>query len=240
MNSSDSKKTNTLALLKPEQSLKAICELANLRDDPRDFLRFTERWPGFAGLWTQFYEPASVEPMDVIQAIFYGVFRRRESVRKIWRGGDNDGITDHLLPPLEDLAPNEVEKYYEREKGGSAIGGRWSDQIVPDWRGDRFEYKPFTDFQQGLYLLVSNSRLAKVCANPDCPAPYFIAKKPTQQYCSDGCAQLIQRDWKRRWWAEHGEQWRKDRKKVAARKTGRKEKGSSLGASRRKTKGGNN
>jgi len=110
----------------------------------------------------------------------------------------------------------------------------------PNWRRGRFEYKPFTDFQQGLYLLVSNSRLAKVCANPDCPAPYFIAKKATQQYCSDGCAQQFQREWKRNWWAERGKAWRTNRKRLAPRKPGRKDKRTTVSPSRKKTKGGKN
>lgn len=44
------------------------------------------------------------------------------------------------------------------------------------------------------------------CKNPDCPAPRFIALRKNQFYCSSDCAGLIA---KRRWWAAHGEKWRK-------------------------------
>jgi len=239
MNSSTPKTTNTLALLKPEQSLLAICELANLRDDPRDFQRFSERWRSFAGSWFQWREPASAEPRDVLRANFYALLYRRDSIRSIWRGGETDKITDLLLPLTEDLASDEVAKYDEHAEDGSSIPSRWSAQIVPDWRRGRLEYKPFTDFQQGLYLLVSNSRLAKVCANPDCLAPYFIAKKATQRYCSDACSGVFQRDCKRRWWAEHGKQWRAKRKKAPSGKTQRRGKLSEPNAFHKKTRGGN-
>lgn len=46
------------------------------------------------------------------------------------------------------------------------------------------------------------------CQNPDCPAPRFIARRKDQVYCSSDCAGLIA---KRRWWAKHGEQWRRRR-----------------------------
>lgn len=49
------------------------------------------------------------------------------------------------------------------------------------------------------------------CPNPDCPAPYFIAMRRSQRYCSEACALPAQREFKRAWWAEHGSEWRKQR-----------------------------
>lgn len=48
----------------------------------------------------------------------------------------------------------------------------------------------------------------RYCQNPDCPAPRFIARRKDQVYCSSDCAALLA---KRRWWAKHGEQWRRRR-----------------------------
>lgn len=50
----------------------------------------------------------------------------------------------------------------------------------------------------------------RLCQNPDCPAPRFIARRKDQVYCSSDCAALLA---KRRWWAKHGEEWRKERKR---------------------------
>jgi len=69
----------------------------------------------------------------------------------------------------------------------------------------------------------------RYCPNPACPAPYFIAKKRRQKYCSDACALPAQREFKRAWWDEHGEEWRAKRKRKAER--GRK-------SSRTRRKGG--
>lgn len=51
------------------------------------------------------------------------------------------------------------------------------------------------------------------CPDPDCPAPYFIAQRRSQRYCSEACAQPAQRELKRRWWREHGGAWRRARRK---------------------------
>ncbi len=243
MNSSTSKNVKTLAGRKAEQSLHVLCELANLRDDPNDCERFAKRWPGFVspiggGPGSGIKNPQNQEEL---RRKFHGLLSRRQTIRNIWRGGDSDRLTDLLLPtePPDDLTWEEADKYVDRDEAGLEIGTLWRTQVVPDWRRGRFIYKPRTDFQHALYLLVSKSRLAKVCENPDCPAPYFIARKVVQRYCSDGCAGLFQRDWKRRWWAEHGHEWRAKRKKGSSGKKQRGGKRRKAEASPKKTRGGN-
>jgi hypothetical protein len=44
---------------------------------------------------------------------------------------------------------------------------------------------------------------AKRCGNIDCPAPYFIATKRWQKYCTEKCAGPANREAKRQWWHEH-------------------------------------
>ncbi|HKR33110.1 MAG TPA: hypothetical protein VJT08_21700 [Terriglobales bacterium] len=41
------------------------------------------------------------------------------------------------------------------------------------------------------------------CPTANCPAPYFIARRRSQKYCSDACALPAQRAFKRTWWREH-------------------------------------
>jgi hypothetical protein len=50
----------------------------------------------------------------------------------------------------------------------------------------------------------------RYCKNTDCPAPRFIARRKDQVYCSSDCAALLA---KRKWWASHGEEWRRNRTK---------------------------
>jgi hypothetical protein len=71
------------------------------------------------------------------------------------------------------------------------------------------------------YLLNHHNRTRR-CLNSECPAPYFFAARHTQRYCSEICAQIGERETKRKWWAEHGTDWRKRTKHAAASKTHRK------------------
>lgn len=49
----------------------------------------------------------------------------------------------------------------------------------------------------------------RICGNPQCPAPYFIASRRSQKFCCDACALPAQREYKRKWWNEHRAKKRK-------------------------------
>lgn len=70
---------------------------------------------------------------------------------------------------------------------------------------------PLGPLEIALDYLLLNSDRTRFCLNPDCPAPYFFAKRRSQKYCSEDCAQLAKREAKLRWWKEHGTKWRNDR-----------------------------
>jgi hypothetical protein len=84
----------------------------------------------------------------------------------------------------------------------------------------RPRYVP-SPFEQVLIHFFKSADKARHCGNPDCLTPYFIASRRSQKYCSDTCAAPAQREFKRRWWAEHGEARRKARKR-SAKKSQRK------------------
>lgn len=67
-------------------------------------------------------------------------------------------------------------------------------------------------------------RLRK-CHNPQCAAPYFLARHLNQNFCSEPCAQWGQRQQALAWWNKHGKEERQKRlKKERARGIrGRKE-----------------
>jgi hypothetical protein len=62
-----------------------------------------------------------------------------------------------------------------------------------------------------------------LCGNPGCCTPYYFVCKKGQRFCSEKCAGVGGREAKRRWWREHGKQWRAGRKTKQQPKTkGRK------------------
>jgi hypothetical protein len=195
----------------PAKLLNALVELANLRDDEAAFKWFANRWPDIARVLdrdqlddgrTKFvgfdqYERRDRMPPKIPKR-FLQTWQQRQVLREIW-GGNSKRLTDVLLPP-----PDEALYFPDPDHP-------WPPQLKVDWRRGEFVYIPRSEFQEAVYKLFRSSNLAKVCANPDCPTPYFIAGRTTQQYCSEKCSGVLQRANKLRWWKEHGPEWRRKR-----------------------------
>jgi hypothetical protein len=64
---------------------------------------------------------------------------------------------------------------------------------------------PLTEFEASLFYLQTEVKdLVKHCGGgPDCPAPYFIATKRWQKYCSEACSGPALREQKAEWWRNH-------------------------------------
>jgi hypothetical protein len=82
-----------------------------------------------------------------------------------------------------------------------------------------------TPFEQTLLHLLKSVDKARYCGNPDCLTPYFFAKRRSQKYCSDACSLPAQREFKRKWWADHGQAWRKAQARKASAKKSRRKRG---------------
>jgi len=60
-------------------------------------------------------------------------------------------------------------------------------------------------------LLLSLRESARKCKRPDCNVtPYFFASHKRTEYCSDSCASWAQKQWKLKWWAENGTEWKRN------------------------------
>ena len=70
----------------------------------------------------------------------------------------------------------------------------------------------WSPFEVSMLYFHGNWHRAVHCGNPSCAAPYFFATKKGQKYCTDLCAEYGQREAKKRWWTEHGDQWRTNRR----------------------------
>lgn len=120
-----------------------------------------------------------------------------------------------------------------REWGAMILRVEWCEQRSPE-HGLSFRKQdgvlrippplPETGIEKALEFLLKHHHRTRYCPNRECPAPYFFAKRHSQRYCSEDCAQTAERETKRKWWTENGPAWRKERKKAAAgtRKTAKK------------------
>jgi hypothetical protein len=86
-----------------------------------------------------------------------------------------------------------------------------------------YEYKIPVELSQDIFIhaivhAINSVDLMRVCRHEECPAPYFFALKRNQRYCSGPCAVPSQREFKRKWWQEHGNEWRANRTKKSRSK----------------------
>ena len=214
--------SNTLSR-KTKEALRPLIELANILD-AADIERFIKRNPGLIGLRPDYLQNQGgvremkrfvLEGRPELKALLndirkvipnYSEYEEREltlflrqQVRELWRGGENgdENARSLLFTP--------ALPWFEGEERMSPVG--------VDWKRGELAYRPLDGFQASLYALLKCSHLAKVCARPGCAAPYFVARRGTQQYCSTDCADVMQDEWRRRWWKEKGNEWRRKRKR---------------------------
>jgi hypothetical protein len=221
--------------------LKAIAELANVGDAPDCWRAFRKRWPSLfpaklyadseaeihhnierakhpvvadapttvyelTGEVRQFVPAGAGEWVDFRES---DILRLRNLLRDAWRGGSR---AQQSIDELLGLS------------SPSLVGGYFADRsprISADWGRASLVFLPRDEFQAACYVLLRNSNLAKFCANPDCPAPYFVAKRATQRYCSPDCLTPFQKQWKLDWWNREGKE-RRAKASVQSRKSKRR------------------
>lgn len=66
---------------------------------------------------------------------------------------------------------------------------------------------------EAVNYLESQGHRARRCKNLDCVTPFFFVKRRGEEYCGDDCRAPSRSAAKRRWWAEKGEEWRRNRSK---------------------------
>lgn len=174
---------------------EALQEFANIRSDKGGWAHFRKRWPQFFP--ESEYDKATDGSKRSVLGYPYWL-------DQVWLGGETE---PHLSIMLGiEYAPDEGTPEDSWVADLSTIAA----QFYVDWDGGIFRYQGACDFQRALYLLFRESWRARVCEKCETK---FIARRVAQKYCSTECSGNMQRELKRKWWAEHGETWRRRRKK---------------------------
>src|SRR5712692_3166562 len=179
----------TLAAWPEQKLLRALAELANAVSDDvpgsegsrRAAQRFVDRWPGFL--------PSADD------ALILSYF-----LRQVWQRVRTPGwdlvLVGLLFSPTPGELLKEIETFrvfgeteaFDINRLKRTVGlDDMIEHLTVDWARGRLGYKPQTPLQVALNLLIEKSHLTKICANPDCPASFFVAKRSITKYCSDDC-----------------------------------------------------
>lgn len=179
------------------ESRKALLlELANLHD--RGFGRFSKRWGvRFLG------SPGALTERDV--------FKLRDGLRKVWR---QDAPIAEKQRVLEEwlVVPHPIPTNPRRPFSYIGQTPLRVDMWKPLLNAGRIEPAFHSLRAQLIQAVLEHHKRLAICRNPDCPAPYFTAKRSDQKYCERGeCTAYAQRSYALGWWNREGNTRRKKR-----------------------------
>lgn len=83
--------------------------------------------------------------------------------------------------------------------------------------------KDMWSFIRIAFLLDYERGRVKVCGNPNCPVPYFLAKRRDQRICERGdCTAWAQRQWALNWWNMEGSKRRQNQRAAKTKRARRR------------------
>lgn len=185
MSTSRKNSSKILGLLERHEAEGLLVEWANLRDDdPRACLKLLSHY--------------SAVFKDTLPIASVALLSYRDTLRKAWDAPDRRRRDWHMF---------ELRHAFALSQRLKAAG----EDIEQLWREGNRERMlelmgppSITPMEAvAFYFQTAIGDRAKHCGGPDCPAPYFIAVKRWQKYCSPECAGPATRESKRQWWREN-------------------------------------
>lgn len=197
--------------INPREMRNFIVEIANLPDLQRKDKTARDAWGRFSRKFAPLVAPlrgmvqtlsaedgSSASPAGM-QALLFGA----------WIGNPYAGAAHALSVGLRSAWEKPTQR--DREVAILAIVADMA-QLYATGTDRRFALVQ-GPIGQALLEAIHAADLMRVCLNPGCPARYFIADRRTQKFCSEKCAEYAQREYKRRWWNDHGSEWRQSSQK---------------------------
>jgi hypothetical protein len=192
-----------------ERRKELLSDLANMHD--RGFARFLRKWgQRFLG------SHATLTDGDI--------FTLRDGLRQVWHPevsiAEKQGVLNGWLQVRHPIPSSPRGPF-------SYIGQRplQYDMWQPVLHAGKIE-PAFHSIRAQLIqgVLEQHPRLA-ICLNPDCAAPYFMAKRSDQKYCERGeCTAYAQRKYALEWWNREGKESRRRKVKRKPRISKRRRK----------------
>ncbi len=156
------------------------------------------------------------------------VLQIRDLLRKVWTTPDLRSREWYLYQLRDRYHRNRVEQtdgkrlrpIADKFKGGFKFDNVAQLKVIEEVNAAQAELGQLlnavpliTPFEAAVFHLQRIAERASYCQNPVCHTPYFLATKLGQRFCSSPCARPAQQEAKRRWWTNHGAEWRTHRRK---------------------------
>jgi hypothetical protein len=132
-------------------------------------------------------------PKDEVEKYLYLVLPLRNRLRTLWGVSDRNTKLMGIMRISQDFFL----------RGDQGLDD--PDHVEADFH---LIERPPCRTERLLLCLIDLADYTRRCAASDCPAPYFVASRRSQKYCSRKCAKESQREFKRIWWRNNGKSWR--------------------------------
>lgn len=156
-----------------------------------------------------------------------GLFRRRFGQLDVSMSQDDQAILRFR---------DQLQVVWRREVPAAVVLQMWVKERQPGW--EPFTVGQWADGRQSVwpnYLILSLTLAIGVaehgpkmamCENAGCPQRYFLKGRKTQRFCDrPACIACGQREHKRKWWNEHGKEWKKTREMIRGPRSNKHRKG---------------
>ncbi len=193
-------KSSLSSLARPKRE-RLVEEFANWPSGPEDIVRFTKR-----------YGPLEEKPVAGISFRFQvdAWLANQEGFRLLWAivqdGASAGGWGRFAGSAFEPLVQFDLDGTLRLTVSSDDV---WTYPKVG------LSYQAATLWRFLIFNLLACPReRLRTCARPECDSRFFVARHLKQSYCTDRCAAWARKQWKLRWWKEHGPKWRARRQNV--------------------------
>jgi hypothetical protein len=205
MNSSRKDGSKILGVMPKAEAERLLLAWANLPDvptlrdareiaDPGGYRRLIERHPEVFGHMASEQERAASAVSE--RSITIDKLRIwRDRLRLAWTAQDRRSREWHIFT---------LRFEYAREAALRNLPKQSSPEFDQKLKSMLWDPPPITPLEAALfYFSAAIGDRARKCQATDCPAPFFVALKRWQKFCSPECALPAQREAKRKWWKDN-------------------------------------
>ena len=120
-----------------------------------------------------------------------------------WRRPERDQRIRRALLPALQLRGDGRELSINEMDDASASATSWLNRhglrVEVDFPSGRINLRPETLLDWLVLSLIECRRNLAICANENCPTPYFVKTHPRARYCSLSCSGVARQAGQRRW-----------------------------------------
>jgi hypothetical protein len=189
MSTSQKQPRKFLGVIARKDAEALLLDWANLPDEQEDAIRRLMRRHG------KTLGPLKLEHQEKVFGFkfqMFDLFRMRDYLRKAWDAKDRRTREWHIF---------QMRSFFSVLTRMRSDEAKRFDNPNEEWLE---EAPPITELEAvAFYFQTVIADRAKRCAGLECPAPYFIAKKRWQKYCSEECAGPAMREQKKQWWRDN-------------------------------------